>query len=55
MKRQRILVADDEARIRAGPRKRLLAMGYDVVEAADGLGVLRESPKLGVDLVILDH
>lgn len=55
MKKPTILIADDEPHMRAAMRKRLEAFGYDIVESADGLGVLSQCPKGWVDLVILDH
>ena len=55
MKRPTILIADDDAHLRAALRRRLTALGYDVVEAPDGLGVLSQCPKGWIDVVILDH
>ncbi len=55
MKRPRVLVADDDPHVRRGLRLRLNALGYAVVECADGLGVLRESPRGYIDAIILDH
>ena len=55
MKRHTVLVADDDAYVRAALRRRLSARGYNVIEASDGLEVLRECPKGRVDVVILDH
>jgi DNA-binding response OmpR family regulator len=55
VKKPIILIADDEPHMRMALRKRLLAFGYEVVEAPDGLGVLSQCPKGWVDLVILDQ
>jgi PAS domain S-box-containing protein len=50
----RILVADDEAGVRGFLRTVLEGDGCDVIEAADGRQVLRESRAGHVDLVITD-
>jgi CheY-like chemotaxis protein len=55
MARPRILVADDNPHVRKALRVRLAAMGCDVVEAADGLGVLREFPRARFAAILLDH
>ena len=55
MKKPTILIADDNPHVRVAMRKRLTALGYAVVEAPDGLGVLSQCPKGSVDLVLLDH
>jgi DNA-binding response OmpR family regulator len=55
MGRPKILVADDEPHVRSALRRRLRSMGYDVLEAGDGLGVLSECAKGWIDAVILDH
>ncbi|MCX6629780.1 MAG: response regulator, partial [Candidatus Solibacter sp.] len=50
----RILVADDEAGVRAFLRKVLEHGGYEVTEAADGKQALRQALAGHVDLVITD-
>ena len=55
MRKPTILIADDDRNMRAALRRRLSVLGYRVVEVSDGLGVLAECPKGGVDAVILDH
>jgi two-component system, OmpR family, response regulator len=54
VKRPTILIADDDPHMRAALRKRLASLGYDVVEAPDGLGVLSQCPQGWVDLILLD-
>ena len=54
--RQRVLVVDDEPRLRAALRRRLTHAGYEVVEAEDGQQALerfREQPE-AFDCVLLD-
>jgi DNA-binding response OmpR family regulator len=55
MRKPTILVADDDRHVRAAIRRRLVAMGYGVMECGDGLGVLRSCADGQVDAVILDH
>lgn len=55
MRRPTILVADDDAHFRAAMRRRLRPLGYRVIEARDGLDVLRECPQGRIDVVLLDH
>jgi len=50
----RILVADDEAGVRAFLRRVLEDGGYEVIEAADGKQTLRQALAGRVDLVITD-
>ena len=50
----RILVADDEAGVRAFLRKVLEDAGYEVIEAADGKQALRQASAGRADLVITD-
>jgi len=50
----RILVADDEAGVRAFLRKVLEDGGYEVIEAADGKQALRQASAGRADLVITD-
>jgi DNA-binding response OmpR family regulator len=52
--RRRILVADDESRIRLVLRTCLEAEGYEVFEAADGLEALETIIRTAPDLMILD-
>jgi CheY-like chemotaxis protein len=54
MRTSRILVADDEAGVRAFLRKVLEDGGYTVIEAADGKQALRQALAGQVDLVITD-
>lgn len=55
MHRPTILVADDDKCVRAGLRRHLTCLGYQVVEAEDGLAVLRECPKGQIDVILLDQ
>lgn len=55
MKKKKILIADDDRQIRRALRARLTDWGYDVVESSDGLGVISQTTRVGVDAVILDH
>jgi DNA-binding response OmpR family regulator len=52
--RAKILIVDDEARIRLSLRSCLEAEGYEVDEAADGVGALRAIADMKPDLVLLD-
>jgi DNA-binding response OmpR family regulator len=54
MKRARILVADDDADIRALLRELLERAGYDVVDADNGRTALRAFYAAAPDLVLLD-
>lgn len=49
-----VLVADDDADIRALVTFRLERAGYDVVEASDGEEALRLAREQGPDLAVLD-
>ena len=51
---QRVLVVDDEAKIREIVRRYLEHEGYEVAEAADGDTALRVARELHPDLVVLD-
>jgi len=53
-RRARILIADDEPRIRLALRSCLEAEGYDVEEAADGLQALDAIVEHAPDLMLLD-
>jgi DNA-binding NtrC family response regulator len=53
MSRARILVVDDDARVRWSLRERLVPDGYEVLEADAAPMALEQAP--GVDLVLLDH
>ncbi len=55
MKKKRILIADDDRQIRKALRARLTEWGYGIVESSDGLGVISQTTREGVDAVILDH
>ena len=55
MKKPTILIADDEPHMRSALRRRLTLLGYNVAESPDGLGVLAQCPKGGIDVLILDH
>ncbi len=50
----RILVADDDERVRAALRAMLEAAGYEVVEAADGAEAVRAFRRAGADVVFCD-
>jgi CheY-like chemotaxis protein len=50
-----MLIADDNAHVRKALRLRLTALGYEVTEVADGLGVLRECQRQRFAVAILDH
>ena len=52
--RSRVLVVDDEVRIREIVRRYLEADGVEVVEAADGDEALRAAREMHPDLVVLD-
>ncbi len=54
MRNERILVVDDEERIRALVGQYLRAEGYQVAEAASGPEALDRAQRLGPDLVVLD-
>jgi len=55
MRRERILVVDDEPDIRDVLRLTLEAEGYEVHEAADGEEGVRQVQKVGPHLVLLDY
>jgi CheY-like chemotaxis protein len=50
----RILIVDDNPRIRRIVRERLESEGLEVHEAADGIEAIEKAPDLNPDLVILD-
>lgn len=50
-----ILIADDDTQFRSALRARLSSLGFQVVEASDGLGAIAKSRTEHVQLVILDH
>ncbi len=52
--RPTVLVVDDEMLIRWSLRERLSAIGFDVLEAADGLDALDFLESGSVDLILLD-
>jgi DNA-binding response OmpR family regulator len=54
MAKQKILVVDDDADVRAGLNIRLRASGYNVVLAADALTAVQVARKESPDLLILD-
>jgi len=51
---QRVLVVDDEAKIREIVRRYLEVEGFTVAEASDGASALKAAKELRPDLVILD-
>ncbi|MCB0244040.1 MAG: response regulator, partial [Anaerolineae bacterium] len=51
---KRILIADDEARMRRFVRMNLELEGFEVLEASDGLDAIRKAREDLPDLVILD-
>ena len=51
---KKVLVADDEAAIRASIKSHLTYWGYDVREAVDGVQAIEEVSKDDFDLVICD-
>ncbi len=50
----RILVVDDEAHIRELLRQSLTEVGYQVIQAVDGVDALRQARETHPDLIILD-
>ena len=50
----RILIAEDDARLRAMLRRGLGYAGFEVLEAADGEAALAQALDVGPDLVVLD-
>ena len=55
MKRAKVLIADDDSKVRKALRLRLQEWGFSVIEAADGLGVLTQAAREKFDAIILDH
>jgi len=55
VRKQRILIADDDVGIRSALRARLSAWGYDVIICCDGVSVLGRYLPSDVDTMILDH
>jgi two-component system response regulator VicR len=53
--RRTILIADDDAQLRAAVRSRLRAVGLQVIEAESGVEVLREYLGQPVDAILLDQ
>src|SRR5438477_2850716 len=53
-RRRRVLVADDEARIRLALRTCLESEGYEVDEAADGMEALDVIVRRAPDVMVLD-
>jgi DNA-binding response OmpR family regulator len=53
-RKRTIVVVEDEGAIRRGICDALKAVGYEPIEAADGVAGLKESRRAGVDLVLLD-
>jgi len=53
-KKRNVLVVEDEDAIRRGIADALRTLGYQVVEASDGLAGLTEARRPGLDLVLLD-
>jgi CheY-like chemotaxis protein len=51
---RKVLVADDEAAVRASLKSHLTHWGYDVREAVDGVQAIEEVTKDRFDLVICD-
>jgi DNA-binding response OmpR family regulator len=54
MKRQRILIVEDDAAVRQLFRTELALAGFDVDTSADGLSALRSIDATRPDLVVLD-
>lgn len=54
MKRRKVLIADDDRRLRAALGVRLRDWGYRAVESGDGLGVIRLASRESVDAIVLD-
>lgn len=54
MKRQRILIVEDDAAVRQLFRTMLALAGFDVDTSADGLSALRSIDEARPDLVVLD-
>lgn len=54
MARLKILIADDEAILRAGIKSQLASRDFDIVEAADGLNAWEKIEQSQFDLVLLD-
>ena len=52
--KSRILVVDDEDRLRRVMEARLIAMGYEVIMAVDGEDGLAKAGRDNPDLVLLD-
>jgi CheY-like chemotaxis protein len=50
----RILVVDDDALVRRALTERLRADGYDIFEAANGIGAIERACE-GFDLVLIDY
>lgn len=55
MHKYKILVADDDRALRSSLRTRLESMGYSVIESNDGLGVLSQTLKEQVHVILLDQ
>lgn len=51
---QHILIVDDEPAIRRFLRTSLVAQGFQVIEAQDGMGALEELRRQHIDLLVLD-
>ena len=53
-KKQTIMVVDDTADVREIMVLRLLSLGFDVVEAANGHEAVELAPKVHLDLILMD-
>jgi DNA-binding response OmpR family regulator len=54
VKKEKILVVDDEVGIRRALQRALVARGYEVETAADGPEAVSEAEVFAPDLIVLD-
>lgn len=55
MKRQTVLIIDDDQSVRAALKRLLESYGYDVLSATNGLVALRLLTSFRVDVILLDE